>query len=456
MNTKIFRQICFSVLVLALGSWAFYEYRQSQKEQQEEVKSASLFDKKLKELQAFRIIKNDSALEIVKDDQDWHLKKPFPDLADFTEISRWFDEIKNQKMQRIQIKSAVNWEAYYLDQSPAVEMDFSDGTKLSFSVSKKSSFDGKYFVKKGEELFIGESYFSSEVNKKDFDSFRSKKLLPAFGHAVKIQFRGKENFTLYWENYEWSLGKPKKKKPVPLDSKRLDGFWTDVSSMKASSIKERVSPSSLRKYGLNKPRLKILFDYADKDKDHILTLSPLKKDKAFVSVSHRNFIFEISKESAEKLILAKKDLRDHNFPFNYKKELTVQIERKNNQRSFVIKKEKETWKSLSEKTESIDSEKVEELLDKIKELKGEKYKKTGSIKKDGKSIKIKNAGGEIIFELKESSSNSSHYWVKTNLWDELVSVSKTDLDSIFNHKITPDPKVKEEDKKTESKQESKK
>ena len=86
---------------------------------------------------------------------------------------------------------------------------------------------------------------------------------------------------------------------------------------------------------------------------------------------------------------------------------------------------------------------MEELLDKIKELKGEKYKK-GSAKQNKRSIKIKNSEDEIIFELKEVFVSGSYSWVKTNLWDELVAVEKDSLDEIFNANVNPDPKPKEE------------
>ena len=282
MKTKLFRQILPSLLVLALGAWAFYEYKQSEKEEKQKIEEASFLNKKLESLKAFRIKKDGKQLEIVKKEQNWFLKQPVQDQASFTEISRWFDEITNQKVQKIQTETGINWKEYHLEKAPGVEMEFSSGETISFSVSKKSSFDGKYFIKKGAELFIGEQYFSSEVNEKDFDSFRSKNLLPSLGHAKKIQFQGKENFTLHWADYKWSLDEANKKKDFPLNSDRLDGFWTDASSMKASAIKEAVisdlkvaapfmpeahfakkaiSSISLRKYGLNKPQIEITFSY---------------------------------------------------------------------------------------------------------------------------------------------------------------------------------------------------
>lgn len=448
MNTKLFTRIFFSVFVFALGAWAFYEYKKSQQEEVQKTEEALFLKKELKNLKAIRIQKNKEQLEALKEDKKWLVKAPVKDLADWKEISRWFDEITNQKVQKLETSKEKNWKEYNLDGAPYVEIEFSSGETVSFSVSRQSSFDGKYFIKKGEELFIGEAHFSREVNEKDFDSFRSKKLLPSLGHAIKIQFHGKENFTLNWTDYKWSLSS-QKTKTFPLDADRLDGFWTDLSSMDALSIKEAVTPSSLKKYHLNKPQLEIQLSYPNEETNLMLKLSPFKEEKAFVSLSHRDFIMEISKSEAEKLLLSQKDIRDHAFPFNYNTDLVEQIERKNKGKSFLIKKSTEGWQSLDDKTKKPDTEKVSELLDKIKNLRGEKYK-AGSIQKSNRRIEIKKEGEEILFELKEqASSDKSHSWIKTNLWEELVAVSKTDLDAVFEYSIIPEKKKEESTKKGE-------
>ena len=431
-----------------MGAWAFYEHRQSQTEQQKKNEETSFLNQiKFKDLKAFRIIKGSKQLEVVQENKTWVLKKPIQDLASWTEISRWFDELQNQKVQKIQSEGDVLWKDYYLDNAPSVEMELNSGEKFSFSVSKKSSFDGKYFIKSDEELLLGEHYFFSEVNEKDFDSFRRKKILPPLGHASKIQFHGKSSFTFHWTDYKWSLDQSK---AFPLDSSRLDGFWTDINSLTASFIKEAVTASSIKKYKLHKPQLKITLSYPNKDKKYLLQLSPFQNDKAYVSISHRNFILEISKESAEKLILSRDDIRDHNFPFNYDKSSAVQIERKNEKNSFSVKKVKESWQSLLPENETVDSEKVEELLDKIKELKGEKYK-SDSAQKSLRSIAIKNADGQVIFELKEVSTGNARSWVKSSLWKELTEVSKSSLNEIFTLDIflsaNPSQTKKEETQK---------
>ena len=479
--SSLARQIFFSVLAMALGLWAFYEYKQDQTEQiQKEKKSLFLPDLELEDLRSFQIMQKTKQLFAEQKGNDWVLNQPLQDQADFKEISRWFNEIKNQKVQKIQMQN-IDWKDYDLHQAPSVKMNFAKGQSLSFSVSKQSSFDNKYFIKKKGELFVGERYFFSEVNEKDFNSFRNKKILPSLGHAIKIELQNREPLTLHWADYKWSMDKEKTK--FPLNSSRLDDFWTEATSLKADEIRESASPLSLKKYGLNKAQLKILLTYPNKDKPYILTLSPFKKEKAFVTVSHRNFIFEISKEKAKNLILSRKDIRDHNFPFNYDLHSASQIKRQNKDKSFDIQKEKTRWRFLNKKTGQLskkkkkdgdskpiaskdkdlkqpepkpvdsktaeakepDLKKVKELLDKVKNLQGKEYKKAEIVKKALRSLTIKNTTNKIIFDLKEISLSDSYSWLKTSLWpDELVAVSKNSVDDIFTHSIISDDKTKKD------------
>ena len=457
---RFFIQAFVSLFVFAFGAWAFYEYYQAHKEKEKEEELALfLAHTELDQLKAFQIETANKKFSAIKTEKEWLLEEPMKDLLDWTELSRWFDTLKKQKVQKISEEN-IDWKNYYLDSAPSVQLDLEEGEKIIFSVSKKSSFDGRYFIKKGEELFIGDSSFFSEVNEKDFNSFRSKKILPNLNHASRIQFKGKSHFQLNWKDYKWFL-EGSKPTELPLDSSRLDGFWTDIQALKALSIKAVINSKNLKKYRLNKPQLTLTLVYADKE--YVLKLSSVKEEKAFVVISHRDYIFEISKEQADKLLLPKKEIYDHNFPFNYKTALATQVERHAGKDSFSIKKEGENWKSVekansenqkSEKGKEVNSEKLEDLLDQVKELRGERYKKAID-KKPLRFFTVKEAKGQLIFELKEISQFKDISWVQTNLWSEQIALLKSDLDKIFKqdifkvkeNKATP-VKIKEENKPT--------
>ena len=429
MKPRVVIQIFVSLFVLAFGGLALYEYYQFQKEREkEEEQSLFLPHAQFHELKDIQINQAGKKLSAVKKEQKWRLIKPVEDELDEPELSRWFDSIKKQKVQKISIE-AVEWKKYYLDSSPFVQLGLAGGRQIIFSVSKKSSFDGKYFIKKGEELFIGEGSFYTEINEKNLDDFRNKKIMPSLSHAGQIQFKGKYNFHLSWKDYQWAL-KGADPKSLPLDFSRLDGFWTDINSLKALSILVAVNSKNLKKYGLNKAQQILHLTYGNKK--HVLKISPFKEDKAFVSISHRDYIFEISKEQADKFILPKKEIYDHNFPFRYKTDAVFQLERQAGKNSFKIKKEGEDWKS--EKGEAVDAKKLEILLDQIKGLRGEAYKKAIN-KKPLRFFTVKDEKGNLLFELQEAARSKNRSWLKTNLWPEGIAVSKESLGDIWKKDI---------------------
>ena len=437
IGLKTMGRLGFSAIALAGALFAFYEYKKAEQEKAQKAADEKFLDKHIKDLKAFRIKKKGAVLSIAQEGKGWVLKQPVQDQASWAQISRWMDEITNQKVQEIKGIDEIKWEDWHLsDQAGLVEMDFADGSSLSFSVSEKSSFDGKYFIRKGDRLFVGERYFNNEVNEKNFEVFRSKSLLPAGApHAEKIQFHGlKGQFTLLWDNYKWSL-EGAQENSLPLDFDRLDGWWTDISSLKADSVKEKATNSVLRKYGLNRPKLKIIFhsNFGKDSEEYSLKLSPIKDEKAFVALSHRDFILELSKEDAKLLPLSLDEVLDHSFPFKYEKSRASQIQISAGDQTAVFKKKEGVWAwaDPSDSKKSLDNQKIEDILSKISQLKGEKYAPFKKDLKPNRSLQIKDEKGEVLLLLEEMAKAGSHFRVKTNLWHELIFAPAKSIDEIF-------------------------
>ena len=470
MKPKTFFNICLSVLILSAGAFALYKQRSHQKEEaQKEKKLLFLPEAELEGLKAVRIYKTkEEALSIIKKEKDWFLVEPIADLASLTELSRWFNEISRQKVKKLELDNNLGWETDYLDQYPFVELDFKSGESLSFSVSSKSSFDGRWFVKKGDQIFLAESSFASEVNNKNLDDFRSKKILASLNHASRIEFKAEQSFALNWKDHHWFL-EGAKETALPLDQERLNAFWTDLTVMEADSILESVK--SIKKYKLDRPAVTLNLFYGDRE--YTLKLSSVQKDKLYAVISHRDYIFEISKDKLDKIQLSKEKIYNHNFPFDYDTALAEQIEIKNESGHIKIKKRKDKWelllneeasqkeeskdkdliesdkpssqekeplsgeglktsdKKLSSEEEILDPEKVRGFLDQLKSLKGESYQQI----KEPRALRfilIQDSKSQTLFELKEFSQSKGFSWLKSNLWREGVAVSKEEMDRIFD------------------------
>ena len=426
------RHIISLVFVFSVGGYAYYEYLQTKKSKNTKSEERNFFTKKLDNLSEIKITKAARLIVLSKKNQEWILKKPIKDSASFSEVSRWFDEIRNQKVREITIEGEIPWKDYYLKKYPEVLLKFSDDSQpIVFSVSSKSSFDGKYFIRKDDKLFIGEKYFFNEVNSKNFDSFRNKKIIPSYGgHPIKVVIKNKQTLSFDWIDYNWFF----KEKNFPLDTKRLESFWSDLASIDVLSVKKRATADSLKKYKLNQATYQIQLSYAG-EKKTTLKISSVRNNRAYVYGSHRDYILEISKEDAEKIKLSKHDIRDHGRAFNFQKEKASSLELKSKKVSYSLLNKNEKWVSLSSPEKKLDSDKVQILLNSIHELRGQRYKK-GSLKKVVTSIIIKDPSGGVLLDLKAAPSSSSIVWVKTNFSKELIAISKSSLDLIFKKDIS--------------------
>ena len=292
-------------------------------------------------------------LVLKKQGEDWFVIEPVKDLASFSEVSLWLDSIIKQKVQKIQAEAPINWEDYGLGRlATQVELEKSSGKKEVFLVSHKNSFDGKSFLKKESQLFISNKSLIFEVNNKKAEDFRSKKILPVNPNVTQIEIQGRaEPLTLTREQDSWTLKnqnpaitqnlaqsglnkqkpaltqestqtdiKNKKldvaqeedesgtKKQGPdspvLDQEFIQDFWKALSQLKAEEIIAPIKES--KKYGLHKAQK--VFNVFYGEQLYTMSVSPFKEEKAYVSVTGRDFLFEISKSQTKKIFISKKDL----------------------------------------------------------------------------------------------------------------------------------------------------
>ena len=492
---RILPRLIFPAIVAAAAAFAYYESRRAARESLSEAKAAAFFSERLEDLVKIHLKSQKGETLLIKKGRDWLMEKPLEDKASFKEISRWLEEIKSQKTQKISVEGEIDWKDYHLEEGQAAHalLEFSGNPQktLSFSISRKSSYDGRFFLNKGGELFLGERYFESEISGKDPESFRSKKILPSLGHAKKIVFEGKEKITLLWSDYKWSLGGGA---AFPLNEPELKSFWASLSQAEAEALRERRSPGSIKKRGLARPQAKIALDYGEGGEVR-MEISPFREGKAYVSSSRRDFLFEVSESEAEKWLLSEERIWDGKAPFRYEKKKAAYLELKSHGRSYSLKKKerpmekrsarrrrkkskasKPVWEialpsAPSEKgnpagqkdgpppaapksqkdaakaggsgaakpAEKPDTKSVEAVLNVLRDLKGKKRKPLRA-KKPARAkpgyFAVRDSGGDLLFELlfderDLKSAGGQLVWVQTSLSKDLAAIPKTALKNLL-------------------------
>ena len=452
---KWVKKLAVFLCVAAVGGYALYDYYRSSEKTKEEEKRSHLLSQDIEDVQEIQITtEGKKPVVLTKKKQRWMMKSPVWDFADSAAIASWFNQLKEKKMQNITPKETIQWEEYGLDEKAfQVDLSLKSDEKILFSVSWKPSFDGKYFVRRGNALLMGDNSFKAAINEKDPLSFRSLNALHTSGHPLELTYRGKENFSFTWSDYRWAF---KKSAPFPLKATRLSKFWSDLSAFKALEIVGAASESNLKKYGLNKPETTIQLKFRSQNLQ--LRISAVKDDTVFIHASNRNYILECSKNQAEKLILSEKVLRDHAAPFKYKKADVSLLELKGEKYAYTARKNtKAVWESTETseaKGKKINSQTIQTILNSLARLKGERYSRA-PLWRGAFSVNLKDEKGKSLFSLKAGQpfkdSGKEMFWVKTNLSKDKVAISKASLDKIFEKDpYKTKPVKKKEEKKTDS------
>ncbi len=508
---RLARRLAFPVFVAAVAVFAYYESRRAAREQLEEAERAAFLSENLEDLRQIRLKSQSGEILLARKDREWLMEKPLKDLASLSEISRWFEEIKGQEAEKISIKGEIDWKSFHLEEGRAAraELVFSapkgaakeEGGQAAVKGGEKTVvffvgrrfFDGRFYLRRGGNLLLGERHFETEINKKDPDSFRSRKILPSWGHAKKIVFKGKERVSLAWSDYQWSLeggddleGGDK----FPLNETELKSFWSDLAAAEAEALKPS-SPAARKKLGLGRPQAEIFLDYG-RGADVRLKISRFQNGKAHVFSSRRDFLFEVSEDEAKKWLLSEKKIRDHKAPFRFAKDKAAGLELRSPARSYTLKKapakkpakprkkiwersrrrapetSKKVWTAVRAEGDGpdsagggrereLDQAAIKAVLAGLRDLEGKKYKKpqawlSGKKPSGGVYFAVRDKAGELLFELQElEAAGDSLAWVQTSLSKSLAAVSKSALKSLAEKKIyKPAPPPAEESSAAES------
>ena len=305
MRASLFRRFFFFFFVLAVSAYAFYEYTDTEKKAVTDREKSSLLLDSLEEVQEISIKNQTETFTLSHESGNWILKKPFKDFIDFDELSTWFARLQREQLSKIKVEQPIDWKSYYLDDPFALEWTLKSGEKKSLFISSRSNFNGKYFVKKAEVLFLGSSLLGRGGIDKSKEDFRSKKVIHSFGHPHQMIVKGKGTLVFDWKDYRWSF---KNNTKFPLDEGRLNGFWTYLTSLKAERIVAFANSAQLKKYGLDKTPFKIILKFA-KGKKSIIRISILKSNKVFILNSDRKYILQISKKDFKQLSLNRGAIR---------------------------------------------------------------------------------------------------------------------------------------------------
>ncbi len=357
---KWLKRIIYFVVVAVTAGFAFYQYKQSQKEILLAEKKDLVFPSlELSQIESFSLEKKGTKIHVFRKADDWYLDSPVEDIADADLTKDWLENLLTEKIRILQEKD-VDWKEYDLaERVKSIEITKKSKEKLELHISNYSAFDGQLYIKKGEKLLLGNVSWANLTNR-DEDYFRSYKLLNKKVHPTGMVYTS--NLFKAWLNfdhYKWQWDE-KSSSLFPLSQSDLESYWSDL--LKVTLMKESYpdTKKNRKKYKLNTPAIELKLKFKENE-SWFVKISPEIKSKFYAFISNRKYIFALNKEQREKILLTEKIIRDHRQPFQFKKDQVYFMELKGYGLDVQLKKEEEKWVLLSRrKTETSKKEGMEQ------------------------------------------------------------------------------------------------
>ena len=381
------------MIVVGTAGFAFYQYRQSQNEKLAEEKKGLIFPSlELSQIQAISIEKGNANIRVLSQEREWRMDSPVKDIADRDLIGDWIESLLSEKITVIKEKG-VDWAEYGLDQNvSSIEITTISDTKIKLDISHYSAFDGRFYIRKGESLLLGNTSWAS-LTDKDGDYFRSYKVLNIDGHPVVLLYNSKLfKAHLKWDNYNWKWEKEEENSLFPLSHSDLESYWSSFSRI---SFEKEIYPNTKglrKKFKLLEPDIELQMEFA-KDKKWSLKISSEIDGKFYALISTRDYIFTLSENQRERILLTEQTIRDHRQPFQFKRNEAYFMELKGYGLDIQIKKEKDKWVLLRAEVDK----KVSETIEKAQTNKEKKEEAEGKIadKSTGNKVKQELNIGEL-------------------------------------------------------------
>ena len=454
MTRRSMGRLIYLIIVVVISGFALYEYKASQKEEDEKKEQEKIFPFLTStQVQKIHIQKIKENIVLERKEDHWYLLEPIQDKADDKNVISWLEELLAQKLE-VKKKKDIDWSEYHLDKNVnTIELSTDTDKNFKLSVSDYSGFDGSFFVKKENNLLLGDTAWSQIIGK-DFSHFRSYYLIHQKQHPVSLKYRsGNVVVDLKWKNYEWSLVEGEEDTSYPLSNSAIESYWTSLANVLFDKEVQSYTNKAVKKYKLNKPYIELDLSF-EKNQTWNAKISPKIKDKYYVKVSNRDYIFSVSENQMKQVLLEKMAFRDHKKPFQFPRDQVQFVTIvKNSMKLKLQKNDKKKWdvveySGIKDEVE-LDSEEWENILNRVLALSAKNYFGSKKISSLAAELSFFDKENNPLLQLKFSKpftgdKNIKNVYVSSNKGRETMSVSISDFENIFSEKLL---RKKNQDKK---------
>lgn len=436
-------------IVALLVAYTVFDSRREEKSAAEKAEKDKVLSFKANEIESVLVKKPDEQFELAKQDGAWKVIRPFLDEAEGEGVQAWLENMSSEKGSEIQVPQgdAVKWENYNLDQPGAsVTLKGSNGSELSYSVSRLAAFDGSYFLRIKDKLVLGTSAWAGIVQK-SASQLRNKMVWRRPGLVTKLKI--KVNHPEIKDFIELTRSEDGSWKGLPFatSNESVDQYVETLKELRALDFEAGdFLTKDKSKYKLDRPMLVVdltIQKEAGLPENWSMEVGAEDKGLIFARSSSVNSVFKLSSFDAKKLRKGQSDFRDHKAPFHLAIENVREIKVKSAGEEFLFKKTGTEWKleaAPPEKRNAVDISLLEGLLTQMAQLEAKEFLAKGeSLGAIQQSLEFQDESGRPILKLEAgeeftpkegSSQNIGLRKIRSSLSKEPIALNSSDWNDL--------------------------
>lgn len=436
-----------TALVVLLAGYTYWEYRNAEKHSGDSATERRLFYFVPEDVKDFKLTHGKDEMVIVRDGDQWKMKKPFDDLGDKSAVDAFLYSLMIQRGRTVDADDqtkTVDWGQFGLN-PPGYEIAIHGKVQESLQVSSKNAYDGSYYLNWNGKLMLGDRGLAQVVGR-DPSSLRSKRLFREQDVVIKEaqvtvstdSFKG--SYKIVKKGNDWTV------EPKPeflLDENKLETWLAQVHALTGIDVAaEALTDEQKRNLLLLKPSFTVDMKLERKDgkeSEFSLTAGQDRGEDVFVYTGQRPTIYKFTKGQLANLRVPEEFFRDGKQPFKFPIDQAHDIRIGGHH----IVKDGSTWKLQDAKPdEELSSVRLQEILEDLAKFEALTYPSAKMAKgfKDEQKIVFRDSQGKVLFDLSWGDEfKAQETWnkgmtfrfVRSNLEKETMGVNQALLKTLL-------------------------
>jgi hypothetical protein len=387
-------------LVAGLAGYTVYEYKDSEDTAGTAKGEKRIFHLLRDDLEEITILSKGTETVLKRQEGQWQMTKPVEDLAEASAVEGFIYSTLTQKGREFrEAGGKVGWAEYGLEPAGGKISIRGKGKTEAMEVSSKNAFDGSFFVRVGDEVWLGDRGLA-QLLEREPASFRSRKIYrgPEQVNDVEVQldYGGvRESFRVKRSGAEdlWTMD------PDPgfaVDSAKVAEWVQKLTALHGSDFVPEMPAS--------KPSMEVKLGGST------VTFSGDAGADVMVNVTGRPAVYKVGASSLDTVRVPKVYFRDGKAPFKFKLELVKEIEVHTGGVDNLFVKGETNWEIKRPVAGlSLDQDKLVEMIHAIQNLEAAEFVEGAKGLPPAPQIAFRGKGGETIFSLSWGSDYKPKY-----------------------------------------------